>query len=104
MPREGKAPAFAQIYIHDGTAEAELENNLLHLGEASLLELRDLQLILHDYNPISLFRQGVDLKREQVGADVKILIRAEGAPDTRSYNAPTAPKVGVAMSSEGYGQ
>ena len=25
MPREGQAPAFAQIYIHDGTPEAEAE-------------------------------------------------------------------------------
>ena len=25
-PREGEAPSFAHIYIHDGTAEGELEN------------------------------------------------------------------------------
>ena len=26
MPNEGEAPAFAQIYIHDGTADAEMAN------------------------------------------------------------------------------
>ena len=25
-PREGEAPSFVQKYIHDGTAEGELEN------------------------------------------------------------------------------
>ncbi len=43
MPREGQAPAFAQIYIHDGTPEAELEYRQQHLGELGLPELRCLQ-------------------------------------------------------------
>ena len=33
-PREGEAPSFAQIYIHYGTTEGELENRQRHLGEA----------------------------------------------------------------------
>ena len=31
-PREGEAPSFAQIYIHDGTAEGDLENRQRHLA------------------------------------------------------------------------
>ena len=35
----GETPVFAQIYIHDGTPEAEVENRQRHLGEAKLPEL-----------------------------------------------------------------
>ena len=38
-PQVGGA-SFAQIYIHDGTPEGELENRQRHLGDASLPELR----------------------------------------------------------------
>ena len=94
MPREGEAPAFTQIYIHYGTPEAELENRLLHLDEASLPELRGIQLMLHQYNPyVSFFRQEVDLMREQGGADLRMVIRTEGAPDSRRYNAPTQGRI-----------
>ena len=51
MPREGQAPAFAQIYIHEGTPEAEAEYRQQALGEASLPELPCLQAMLHDVNP-----------------------------------------------------
>ena len=57
MPRQGGAFSFTQIYIHDGTPEAELENRQRNLGEASLPELRGLHLMLHEYNPyVSFFR------------------------------------------------
>ena len=49
-PREGEAPSFAQIYIHDGTDEGELENRQRHLGEACLPELRGLQDMLNEVN------------------------------------------------------
>ena len=39
IPNRDEAPAFAQIYIHDGTPEAEVENRQEHLGEAKLPEL-----------------------------------------------------------------
>ena len=59
-PRVGETPSFAQIYIHDGTPEGELENRQRHLGDASLPELRLLQNLLHEVNPyVSHFRQGV---------------------------------------------
>ena len=38
------------VYIHDGTAEGEIENRLRHLGEAALPELRGLTL-MHEVNP-----------------------------------------------------
>ena len=61
--------------------------------------------MLHEYNPyVSFFRQGVDLMREQGGADVRMVIRAEGALDPRRYNAPTAPEVAVIMPGDGYGE
>ena len=53
-PREGEAPSFAQIYIHDGTPEGEIENRLRHLREASLPELKGLQALMHEVNPYVL--------------------------------------------------
>ena len=41
VPNSDESPAFVQIYIHDGTPEAEAENRQRHLGEAKLPELRD---------------------------------------------------------------
>ena len=64
-PRVGEAPSFAQIYIHDGTPEGELENRQRHLGDACLPELR-LQNLLHEVNPyVSHFRQGFDMMRDK---------------------------------------
>ena len=74
MPNEGEAPAFAQIYIHDGTADAEVANRQCHLGDAVLPELKGLQHMLHEVNPyVAFFRQGLDLMREQGGADVRMV-------------------------------
>ena len=43
-----------EIYIHDGTADAEVENSMHYLEDASLPELRLLQLMVHENNPTSL--------------------------------------------------
>ena len=47
VPNSDEAPAFIQIYIHDGTPEAEVENRQRHLGETKLPELKALQQMLH---------------------------------------------------------
>ena len=105
MPREGQAPAFAQIYIHDGTPEAEAEYRQQALGEASLPELQCLQAMLHDVNPyVSFFRQGIAVMREHGGAVVRMTIRADGLSDPRRYNAPTAPEIAVIMPGDGYNE
>ena len=77
----------AQIYIHDGTPEAEVDNRQRHLGEAKLPEQ-----MLHEVSPYaSYFKHAVDLMREQGGIDVRMIIRADGRQDHRRYNLPTAP-------------
>ena len=35
MLNEGEAPAFAQIYFHNGTADAEVANRQRHLRDAA---------------------------------------------------------------------
>ena len=103
--REGEAPSFAQIYIHDGTVEGEIENRLRHLGEASLPELKGLQALMHEVNPyMQYFRHGIELMRAQGGTDVRMIIRADGVPDPRHYNAPTAPELAVIMPGNGYSE
>ena len=54
LPKDNEAPKYAQIYIHDGTADAEVENRLHHLEDASLPESRLLQLMMHGLAPMSL--------------------------------------------------
>ena len=91
MPRQGEAPSFAQIYIHDGTPEAELENRQRHLGEASLPELRGLQLMLHEYNRLFIETGSrSDARREN------------GHPSRRCSGPSTAPEVAVIVPGDGY--
>ena len=105
LPKDNEAPKYAQIYIHDGTADAEVENRLHHLEDASLPELRLLQLMMHEVNPyVSFFRQGIEVMREQGHNDVRMIIRSEGTPDSRRYNKPTAPEVAVIMPGVGHGE
>ena len=105
LPKDNEAPKYAQIYIHDGTADAEAENRLQHLGDASLPEMRLLQQLLHENNPyVSFFRQGIEVMRKQGHQDVRMVIRSEGTPDSRRYNTPTAPEVAVIMPGVGYGE
>ena len=102
-PREGEAPSFAQIYIHDGTAEGELESRSRHLGEASLPELRGLQVMLHEVNPyVTFLKQGVDLMKSIGDNNVRMIIRSDGTPDPRRYNAPSAPEIAVIIPGDGY--
>ena len=104
-PREGEAPSFAQIYIHDGTAEGELESRSRHLGEASLPELRGLQVMLHEVNPyVTFFKQGVELMKNIGDNNVRMIIRADGTPDPRRYNAPSAPEIAVIIPGDGYSE
>ena len=89
MPKENDALKYAQIYIHDGTADFEVVNLLHHLEDASLPELRLLQLMMHEVNPyVSFFTQGIEVMREQGHDDVRMIIRSEGIPDSRRYNKP----------------
>ena len=83
MRREVQVPSFVQIYIHDGTPEAEAKYRQQALGEASLPELPCLQEMLHDINLyVSFFKLGIEVMREHGGANVK-MIRADGSSDPR---------------------
>ena len=105
IPRIGEAPSFAQIYIHDGTPVVELENRQRHLGDANLPEFRLLQDMLHEENPyVTYFRHGIEMMRDQRGSDIRITTRADGAPDPRRYNTPTAPEITVNIPGDGYSE
>ena len=69
--------APAQIYIHDGTPVAQVENRQRHLGEVKLPELRALQQMPHDVSPyVSYFKHAINLMKESGGIDIRIVIRA----------------------------
>ena len=42
--------------------------------------------------------------RAQGGTDVRMIIRADGVPDPRLYNASTAPELAVIMPGDGYSE
>ena len=100
---EGEAPSLAQIYIHDGTAEGELESHLRHLGETSFPELRGLQVMLHEVNPyVTFFKQGVDFMKHNGDINVRMIFRSDGTLDLRRYNAPPAPEIVAINPGDGY--
>ena len=58
---------------------------------------------MHEVNPyVQYLKHGIELMRAQGGTDVRMIIRADGVPDPRRYNAPTAPEVAVIMPGDGY--
>ena len=102
VPNSDKAPAFVQIYNHDGTPEAEVENRQRQLGETKLPELKGLQQMLHEVNPyVSYFKHAVDLMKEQGGIDIRMFIRADGGPDAHRCNLLTSPEIAVLLPGSG---
>lgn len=102
LPRqEGEQPAFAQIYFHD--TENELANRHRIAPHLAMTTLSLLQDMMHNVNPFfHAFKNFLQLEREQREAngslpDFRLLIRAEGSPDGRRYNPPSASEVGVVM-------
>ena len=52
--------------------------------------------MLHEVNPyVSYFQLAVALMNEQGRINVRMVIRADGDPDPRRYNLPTAPEIAV---------
>ena len=76
-----------------------MENRQRYLGEAKLPELNALQQMLHEVNPyVSNFKHAVDLMHAQGG------VRADGCPDPRRYNAPSATEIAVLLPGGGYSE
>ena len=99
VPNSDEVPAFVQIYIHDGTPEAEVENRQRHLGEAKLPERKALQQMLHEANPyVSYFKHAADLMIEQgelISGWSSELMVTQITADTTSYfsrNCSTASR------------
>ena len=103
IPEVGEQPKFAQIYIHDGTVEAELENRQRHMGVACLPEMKGLQKMLHEVNPyVSYLRHAIDYMHSTNSIDMKLTILERNVGDPRTCSAPTAPEIAVLLLGEGY--
>ena len=63
------------------TLYASYPELLMHLLTAADPRGRAFRNQIRAYNSALAFRQGIDLMRKQGGADVKMVNRAEGAPD-----------------------
>lgn len=92
-------PKFAQIYIFD--AENELSNRINVAGNRTINEstMNSLQQMMHDFNPfVRSFKTMNEIASEQPGGirDLKLILKAEGTPDSRRYNGPTgSEQIGV---------
>ena len=95
LPCCNEPPSFAQIFIHDGTPEAEVENRKRHLGEAKLPELIFSICFATKLTPILLI-QACNQSR------ARMIIRADGGQDPRRYNLPTAPKIALLLPDSEY--
>ena len=70
---------------------------ILNLTQATLAMLQEM---MHNVSPfVTFFKNTAEVVRESGGAaDVRLLLRAEGSPDPRRYNPPTADEIGLLMS------
>ena len=103
IPEPGEPPKFAQIYIHDGRPEAEVESRLRHMGELCLPELKGLQQMLHEVNPyVSDFKHAVDVMHSRNAIDVKLTNVESSSEDPRTHSAPTAAEIAVLLPGDGY--
>ena len=96
LPRtEGDAPTYAQIYVHD--TDAELAHRQAIAPHLRVDTLDSLQQQMHVVSPfVQAFKQMAQVVRESgIQENARLLIRAEGTPDPRRYNAPTASEIGV---------
>jgi hypothetical protein len=105
MPVQGDQPKFAQIYFYD--VEHELDNRARIFPDMNRATLAGLQTMMHTVNPfVAHFKMmkevAQSIRRERnanndgsndngidILDNVKLVFRAEGAPDKRRYNRPT---------------
>jgi hypothetical protein len=95
LPEENESPKYAQIYIYDSSEnshQTQLSNRLSVVSHINRQTLDMLQSIMININPyITAFKnmkEFVDRNPELV-SDVRFVLKAEGTPDPRRYNAPS---------------
>ena len=94
----GEQPKFAQIYIHDGTADAELENCQRHMGVACLPEIKGLQQMLHKVNTYVFYLQhAIDSMHNKNAFDMKLTILERSIGDPRTCSAHSVPEIAALL-------
>ncbi|KAG3198927.1 hypothetical protein PC128_g5650 [Phytophthora cactorum] len=97
LPRDGAAPAFAQIYFYAGSTEEQvaLRGSAISSGLNPII-LGKLQTILNDINPLAATyrsaREYADSTREMC-----LVLFEKPNTDPRRYNRPTAEEVAAIM-------
>lgn len=98
---QGKAPKFAQIYIHDPhDMDRQLSNRMNVFGDngldAQILGL--LQEILQQHNPlVQIYKQAGEVLLAETDKPVTLQLRMldTANKDPRTYNAPTVDEIGI---------
>ncbi|KAG3193901.1 hypothetical protein PC128_g9826 [Phytophthora cactorum] len=97
LPRDGAAPAFAQIYSYDGSTEVQvaLRGSAISSGLNPII-LGELQTILNDVNPLAATYRSA---REYADSSQEMCLVLFEKPNTdpRRYSRPTAEGVAAIM-------
>ncbi|CEP19194.1 hypothetical protein [Parasitella parasitica] len=82
-----------QIYIFDSDNELRNRMNVTGNPDVNSATMLNLQTMMHEVNPsVALLKTMEELSAEQPGgiSDIRMIFRAEGTPDARRYNSPSA--------------
>ena len=100
-PEKGEKRKWAQMYIHDGTAEQEAQERMdmqLDSHQMDKHTLLQLQNMLHQVNPyISDFKTMGEIPEDKV-ANIKFVLKKDGKPSqehARKFNLPTCQEVAL---------
>ena len=92
LPENSENESYAQIYIHDPTAQLEMRQRSNQ--NLNPIIMANLQAMLHEINPyVLLYRQAYHIMHERppdAQQDATVRLRAERHQDLRRYNLPNA--------------
>ncbi|OWZ06956.1 Helitron helicase [Phytophthora megakarya] len=97
LPADGSTPAFAQIYMSDGSFEEEVVLRGMSMSSGlDLTTLGELQTIIHEINPLALvYRSARAYGNSSQEMCLVLLDKPRVGP--RRYNQPTANEVAAIM-------
>ena len=100
-PEKGQKKKWAQMYIHDGTAEQEAQERMdmqLDSHQMDKNTLLQLQSMLHEENPyIKDFKTMGEIPEDKV-ANIKFVLKKNGKPSqehARKFNLPTCQEIAL---------
>ncbi|TDL22958.1 hypothetical protein BD410DRAFT_703287, partial [Rickenella mellea] len=106
LPREGKNPVYAQLYILD--PREALRHRTHHNPDLNHVTLTDLQdMMIHHHQYATIYKEAYKIAQDHVSqhpahlADVQIRLHFAAGSDQRTHNLPTADEVAAIIPGDG---